>query len=73
MGGDEGVVLRTSNSKDSCHGALVTPVISRSMATKSAAPTWLFSLESAESKFDLVTCFRGNVEEEEKEVYAFES
>lgn len=38
------------------------PVISRSMATKSAARTWLRSSESTASKFDLVTFLRGKLE-----------
>lgn len=46
-----------SNSRDSRHGALVTPVISRSMETKSAARTWCRSSSKDESKFDFVTRF----------------
>lgn len=51
-----------SNSNDSLHGALVTPVISRSTATKSASPTRRRRSPRADSKFDLVTFFRANVE-----------
>lgn len=51
-----------SNSKDSRHGALATPVISRSTATKSAARTESLSVSSAGSKLDLVTVFRGKVD-----------
>lgn len=44
-----------SNSNDSLHGALVIPVISRSIATKSASRTWRRSSAKVDSKLDLVT------------------
>lgn len=51
---------KRSNSKDSRQGALVMPVISRSIATKSAERTCVRRSASAASKFDFVTCFKGN-------------
>lgn len=56
-------ISKRSNSKDSRHGALVTPVISMSMATKSAARTCERSSTRAESKLDRLTCFKANVGE----------
>lgn len=61
---------KRSNSNDSLHGALVTPVISRSTATKSASLTRRRRSLRADSKFDLVTFLRakvGAVEDEHSE------
>lgn len=55
-----------SNSNDSLHGALVTPVISRSMETKSASRTWRLRSDRADSKLDFVTFLRAKLEEEEE-------
>lgn len=61
-----------SNSNASLHGALVMPVISRSMATKSASRTRTRRSSSAGSKLDFVTFFTATpveaaaVAEEEK-------
>lgn len=55
-----------SNSNDSRHGALVTPVISKSIDTKSASLTWLRSSASAGSKLDFVTFFSAKSEELEE-------
>lgn len=52
---------KRSNSNDSLHGALVTPVISRSTATKSASLTRRRRSPMADSKFDLVTFLRAKV------------
>lgn len=51
-----------SNSNESLHGALVNPVISKSIDTKSAALTCRLKSSRDDSKFDLVTCFKGNCE-----------
>lgn len=53
-----------SNKKPSLHGALETPVISKSIDTKSASLTAARSSASTGSKFDLVTFFSGESEEE---------
>lgn len=60
-------ISKRSNSNDSLQGALVTPVISKSMATKSASLTWRRRSLSDDSKFDLVTFLRANEEEEEEQ------
>ena len=52
---------KRSHSKDSLHGALVTPVISRSIDTKSASLTRHRRSVKADSKFDLVTFLREKV------------
>lgn len=59
-------ISKRSNSNDSLQGALVTPVISKSMATKSASLTWRRRSLRDDSKFDLVTFLRANEEEEEQ-------
>lgn len=53
-----------SNSNDSRHGALVTPVISRSTATKSHSLIWARRSEREDSKLDLVTFFTATLVEE---------
>ncbi|KAI8012450.1 hypothetical protein LOK49_LG06G00333 [Camellia lanceoleosa] len=58
---------KRSNSKDSLHGALVTPVISRSIDTKPASLTKRRRSLSANSKFDFVTFFGAKHEDEDVE------
>lgn len=52
---------KRSNSNDSLHGALVTPVISRSTDTKSASLTMRRRSLRVGSKFDFVTFFMAKV------------